>query len=424
MCRNLNKLLIALMLVTGILTAQESTYSNLMPEPDLPVFYADAISHPLATQDSVMVEIFLKVPFDNLQFVKQQDQFVAKYEVSMILVNSAEIQAYSRIWRQELKTDSYEQTNSKEHFDMSHLNFKVIPDDYVLTISIMDLDTRKSSIRKLNVNSRGFYHKPITLSQINIIEKVVEDQVGEIKQVPTVMNAVSDVNPYFYIAFDILSKGGSGTISYSIYDMKKKLVIEEKLQREFVSGISHELIEISKEKLGFSRFRLRLMVKIGKNEVVEERAFQLRWLGMSTLIDNLEEAIDQLRYIASSGEIREMRKGERVDMKSKYLDFWTGRDPTPNTPENELMNEYYRRVQYSNEHFSGFQPGWRTDMGMIFILFGPPNDVERHPFDLQTKPYEIWSYYQINRVFVFVDESGFGEYRLISPIYDLQGRFF
>ncbi|MCK4297684.1 MAG: GWxTD domain-containing protein, partial [Candidatus Marinimicrobia bacterium] len=103
--------------------------------------------------------------------------------------------------------------------------------------------------------------------------------------------------------------------------------------------------------------------------------------------------------------------------------FWKGKDPTPNTQENELMNEYYMRVHYSNQHFSGFQAGWKADMGMIFILFGPPSDIERHPFDIQSKPYEIWYYYEINRTFVFVDESGFGEYRLISPTYDYLGRY-
>jgi hypothetical protein len=60
-------------------------------------------------------------------------------------------------------------------------------------------------------------------------------------------------------------------------------------------------------------------------------------------------------------------------------------------------------------------------MGMIFILFGPPSNIERHPFEIDYKPYEIWYYYELNREFVFVDETGFGEYRLVSPIYDLHG---
>jgi hypothetical protein len=58
-------------------------------------------------------------------------------------------------------------------------------------------------------------------------------------------------------------------------------------------------------------------------------------------------------------------------------------------------------------------------MGMVYILFGAPNDIERHPFDIGSKPYQIWYYWEINRQLVFVDETGFGDYRLVTPIHDL-----
>ena len=79
------------------------------------------------------------------------------------------------------------------------------------------------------------------------------------------------------------------------------------------------------------------------------------------------------------------------------------------------MNEYYRRVIYANEHFKGFQPGWETDMGMIYILFGIPNDVERTNDHRLRKVYESWHYFEINKDFVFVDENGFGDFRLKTP---------
>jgi hypothetical protein len=57
-------------------------------------------------------------------------------------------------------------------------------------------------------------------------------------------------------------------------------------------------------------------------------------------------------------------------------------------------------------------------MGMVYIIFGEPSNIERHPYEMDTKPYEIWAYYNINKQFVFVDNSGFGDYRLITPIWD------
>jgi hypothetical protein len=79
------------------------------------------------------------------------------------------------------------------------------------------------------------------------------------------------------------------------------------------------------------------------------------------------------------------------------------------------MEEYYRRIEFANTNFTSYIEGWRTDRGMVYITLGPPNDIERHPFESESKPYEIWSYYRYNREFVFVDYSGFGDYRLIAP---------
>jgi GWxTD domain-containing protein len=99
-----------------------------------------------------------------------------------------------------------------------------------------------------------------------------------------------------------------------------------------------------------------------------------------------------------------------------FLEFWKKKDPNPVTTHNERMDEYYRRVKYANLHFKGLRDGWETDMGRVYVIFGQPTDVERHPFDIDKKPYEVWSYDDLNRHFLFVDEDGFGDFRLKSPL--------
>jgi GWxTD domain-containing protein len=98
----------------------------------------------------------------------------------------------------------------------------------------------------------------------------------------------------------------------------------------------------------------------------------------------------------------------------RFKAFWKSKDPSPNTVDNEVLNEYYRRVSYANKHFKNYLPGWKSDMGMIYIVLGPPDNVERHPFEYDSKPYEIWDYYSINQRFYFVDETGFGDYKLLN----------
>ena len=105
------------------------------------------------------------------------------------------------------------------------------------------------------------------------------------------------------------------------------------------------------------------------------------------------------------------------------MDFWKKKDPTPGSERNEIFEEYYRRVNYANEAFSHYVEGWRTDRGMVFIILGPPNNVDRHPMDFDAKPYEVWQYYDLSKDFIFMDETGFGDYRLITPLYGDYYRF-
>ncbi|TMQ59566.1 MAG: GWxTD domain-containing protein [Candidatus Eisenbacteria bacterium] len=127
------------------------------------------------------------------------------------------------------------------------------------------------------------------------------------------------------------------------------------------------------------------------------------------------QSLDVLRYIATQQESDEMGrlKGEE-ERKAFWDSFWRKRDPTPETPENEARDEFYQRVQYANQHFSTGSPGWKTDMGRIYVSYGPPDEVVRNPFNFDRPPEEIWYYYRERKTFVFVDRDGFGRYELVS----------
>ena len=107
------------------------------------------------------------------------------------------------------------------------------------------------------------------------------------------------------------------------------------------------------------------------------------------------------------------------DQRRLFLDFWNERDPSPGTVRNEQMEQYYFRVAYANERYSRFHDrGWNTDRGEIFIVFGEPDYVENHPFNYGTRPYQIWNYYGQGRRFIFVDDTGLGDFRLLVPRWD------
>lgn len=130
--------------------------------------------------------------------------------------------------------------------------------------------------------------------------------------------------------------------------------------------------------------------------------------------------LSKVRYIITREERKiflELPDSE----KPKCIDeFWERRDPTPDTPDNEFKIEYFNRIELATKHFVGEGiPGWLTDRGRIYILFGPPTDRITQPMgvDVSTRCGEIW--YYGNFPVVFSDPTCTGQYRLVT--YDLTG---
>jgi len=164
-------------------------------------------------------------------------------------------------------------------------------------------------------------------------------------------------------------------------------------------------------------FKLNISTELiqGKTRKLSEMEISLPKPGISFQISDINEAIDQMTYILTHEERDSLKHIRRKDRESWFLSLWEKRDPTPNTLENELMDEYYKRVAFTNEHFSGFQSGWRSDQGMIYLLYGKPDNIERTVSQDRRVVYEIWYYYSINQRFIFKDENGFGDFRLNTP---------
>lgn len=132
--------------------------------------------------------------------------------------------------------------------------------------------------------------------------------------------------------------------------------------------------------------------------------------------EKYNEKVEQLRYIAKPDESRRLKKANSPEERKKaYREFWLKRDPTPGTEENELKDEYLARIEYAEDHFNHGDLGWRSDRGRIYVTYGPPDEIDSHPFEAQTRAYEVWFYYGKNLKFIFIDRYGFGRYELLYP---------
>jgi len=130
---------------------------------------------------------------------------------------------------------------------------------------------------------------------------------------------------------------------------------------------------------------------------------------------------NDFRWIITSEERAAFRQLSTNEDRHRFIEaFWVRRDPTPATAENEFKEEHYRRIAYSNVHFAQALPGWETDRGRVYIVYGPPQgiktDLARRSDD-PAKPAEVWHYHSILGYGIvvdlkFVDVGSCGDYRL------------
>ena len=88
---------------------------------------------------------------------------------------------------------------------------------------------------------------------------------------------------------------------------------------------------------------------------------------------------EDVAYIITDEERKAFKRLSTDDEREKFIEqFWLRRDPTPDTEENEYKEEHYRRIAYANERFASGIPGWKTDRGRIYIVYGPPDEIDDH----------------------------------------------
>jgi GWxTD domain-containing protein len=138
-----------------------------------------------------------------------------------------------------------------------------------------------------------------------------------------------------------------------------------------------------------------------------------------------------VRWIITDDERKAFMQLSNEEEREKFIEaFWDRRNPDPDSEDNAFKDEHYRRIEYANEHFPAGMPGWMTDRGRIYIVYGPPDEIESHPSggtyqrpmeegggETSTYPFEDWRYRHIDNIgeeviIEFVDDCMCGAYEM------------
>ncbi len=293
-------------------------------------------------------------------------------------------------------------------------SFAVPPGRYRVRVSVRDRNADVTSAAAATVEAPDYSRVPVGLSDL---ELGVVDSSGRFEPVPARAFGLEAGRLAARLAlFD--RRPGPWPRSYGLHYR----ILDEQ-GNEAAAGDSTVALGRSAEPrvvrapatglfLGTYVFRLELAE--GRSRWRVDRSFEVQESGPPRGRD-FDRMLEVLAIIAEPKEVAALRALGPAQRGRGWDEFWRKRDPTPETSRNEALIEFFRRVRYAEHHFEGFGPGWRSDMGRIYIRYGPPEQVETQSAVLGQTRWEIWTYSRPHRRFVFEDRDGFGRYVLVGP---------
>lgn len=409
--------ILPVMFCTGF--AQDTKKSNLE-------FYMDALDFYSPDSTKSRVDVYFDIPFTSVDFRKTKSSgtnFIAELDLTITIKDRHDSVIFTKVFKEELLTPKTDQSYLSRNSLLTTKNIFLLPGEYHIIAVLYELSTKNYSEKTQKITVHDFLSKPITISDVMTVSRINEMN-GKKYITPLVSRNIGSLDT-FYLFFFVYKNGNELPIEVNcdITNSAKEVFLNSEKILDMSNNVQFQnqiILSFPTNKLSYDTFYINITASSPVYKSVNTSELLCESDYFPHDLKEIDMLISQLQYIASDKELSYIKAGKTLTEKqNRFIDFWKSKDPNPNTKYNEVMVEYYRRVKYANEHFStAYTPGWKSDMGMVYIIFGMPSNIERHPFELDSKPYEVWQYDELSREFIFVDETGFGDYRLVTPIWE------
>ncbi len=364
------------------------------------------------------IDVFIEVINDFLQFVRSDSGL---FEATIDLSLSVEVKGDGEVQRQistlTKKTASYEETNSRRDFLTGLFTIEQPPGEYSLKIILVDKESNRREKAEKEIVLRSKTVDRLAISDLILMKSNEFISGTRLPQQPIAGEALGEQFSTAYLLFDLSRPNISELceIAMVVSDADEFIVLRDSLSLIGGKSMAAYTIPIPFAGLKFGRYKVVLTSRQGIESVSGVKYFTVNSFGLPKTIRDLDQAIEQLKYVATDGEIRALKDQFASGREQAFIAFWSDKFRVEGEKINGKMIEYYSRINYANENFSGTVRGWETDRGRILVLFGKPSEIERNVFEQDGTPYEIWFYNNLGKRFTFRDEYGFGDYKLVTP---------
>ncbi len=402
-------------------------------KPESPALLADAVWFRGEADSANRLDVYLAVPFASLQFVKSGSGFAAEYEAVITVRDSIGRKIRQKNVQRRCTALDYDAARGANGAaDYSQTVFYLPNGSNSIEIIAADAASKRELRALLTVKIPRYRTLLIAESGILLVSSI-EERGGRFVITPYLSPNIGRLTEPFFAFFETYNNTSDideADFVYELTDAKGNLAQRgERTRRNIKADLERHYLPVPPQKtLPAGDYTLRVVAlkpADGKTAAYKssdvlaatERPVNIGRTASDATGKELDNMIRQLLYVAAQSEIDRIQDAAAPDEKRRLFDeFWRRLDPSPNTERNEAFDEYYGRIEYANRQYRTFREGWLSDMGAVSVIFGAPVSIDRSPaVSASGRSVVRWTMAN-NRQFTFVDDMGFGEYRLATPL--------
>ena len=430
MSSQLSKILYVIVVLVGWCTTMKAqstpTYSGLSESTTM---YMDAICFRGTTDTEARVDVYVMMPYSALEFMRKGSVYTADYQAIITVKDSTGKEVTQKKIDRKIQEKTYENSRgASSGFDVTQTVLALAPANYTIETMVLDGNGAKREYRRSRkLTVLDFQNFTFSISGILLVNSL-EEIGGNYTITPHLSDNIASLKDGLFVFFESYSQLGvdSADFVYQLLDKQNAPILRGPRVRKSIRHLTEQqFMKIpAQNNLATGDYILKIIAlktsapaNYTANDYLAaaDHSITIERTLSGVILRDLEKSIRQLRHVASQTEIDIIRDASSPEEKrTRFEEFWKKLDPTPSTERNEAFEEYYGRIEYANKNYRSYTEGWLTDMGMVFVVFGAPTSVERQPRGADNRVYARWIYGN-NRQFLFVDNSGFNDFRLSTP---------
>ncbi len=372
--------------------------------------------------------LFYQIIPGDLIFTAGAEGYTARYEIHINLVDENGEHIDDRFQKETIQVADYAESLQSDWFCIGQAAFSSLQDGrHKATIVIRDQQSEKSTTIIYEFGVSVSQTDMFDLSDVQLAAQYMVDLTADANESDAVLpyplaiygNGQEQLFYYFEIYAPKEMIGDSMQLAISYINEQNEDVIVDESVRPILSTKQPVFSNIDTGNLPAGKYHLIANVNINDAVFTVER--QIPFYVYQSPIDlrykSFDDVLQELEYIANKTEIEALREIPEGERQAAIDSFWVTKDPTPETVLNEVMTEYYRRIEFAKVNFwTGKSDGFMSDRGKVYMKYGMPNKIFKQDLGYARTHQEIWHYDRAPYQVRFTYKRAFDDYVLVEPM--------